>query len=79
LAIFALLSLGLLSGITGWMIYEDIGGDWLEDVHEVTASLMLAVVGIQGTSKNRFSMHAHPVGMGSAAFPGQMRPKFTSD
>jgi hypothetical protein len=34
---------------------------------------------IQGTSKNRFSMHAHPVGMGSAAFPGQMRPKFTSD
>jgi cytochrome b len=46
LAIFALLSLGLLSGITGWMIYEDIGGDWLEEVHEVTASLMLAVVGI---------------------------------
>lgn len=46
LAIVALLSLGVITGLTGWMIFEDIGGDWLEEVHEAAANLMLGVVGI---------------------------------
>lgn len=29
---------------TGWAIYNDVGGDWLEEVHEVAGNLMLLVV-----------------------------------
>jgi cytochrome b len=43
-AIVALLALGLLSGATGWLVYQDIGGDWLGEIHEAMASAMLAVV-----------------------------------
>jgi len=46
LAIVALLSLGLITGLTGWMMFEDIGGDWLEEVHEGAANMMLGVVAI---------------------------------
>ncbi|MDP1606478.1 MAG: cytochrome b/b6 domain-containing protein [Rhodocyclaceae bacterium] len=42
-AILALLSLGLLAGASGWLVYQDIGGEWLEEVHEALASGMLAV------------------------------------
>lgn len=42
-AIVALLSLGLLAGASGWLVYQDIGGEWLGEVHEVLASGMLAV------------------------------------
>ncbi len=43
-AIVALLVFGLLSGATGWLVYQDIGGDWLGEIHEAMASGMLAVV-----------------------------------
>lgn len=42
-AIVALLSLGLLAGASGWLLYGDLGGDWVEELHETLASLMLAV------------------------------------
>lgn len=43
-AIVALLGLGILTGISGWAHYNEIGGHWLEDVHEGLASAMLTVV-----------------------------------
>lgn len=43
-AIVALLVLGLLTGASGWAIYNDLGGEWLEEAHEVLASTMLGVV-----------------------------------
>ena len=43
-AILLLLTLGLLSGISGWAAYNELGGDWLKDLHEGLASSMLAVV-----------------------------------
>jgi len=43
-AIIALLTLGLLTGASGWAIYNDMGGEWLEEAHEVLASTMLGVV-----------------------------------
>lgn len=46
LAILALLALGLVTGISGWAVYNDIGGEWLEELHEGAAWLMLAVVGV---------------------------------
>lgn len=31
---------------TGWAIYNEVGANWLEELHEVAANLMLAVVGV---------------------------------
>lgn len=43
-AIVALLGLGLLSSLSGWLLYDDIFADTVEELHEGLASLMLAVV-----------------------------------
>jgi cytochrome b len=45
-AVLALLSLGLACFLTGWPLYNDIGGEMFEDPHEAVANLMLAVVGL---------------------------------
>lgn len=45
-AIVALLMLGLLTGASGWLVYQDMGGEWLEEVHEALASGMLAVAAL---------------------------------
>ncbi len=45
-AIMALLLLTLAVTASGWAIYQEVGGNWLEEAHEVLASLMLAVVGV---------------------------------
>ena len=45
-AILALLILGLVTAASGWLNYQEIGGEWLEEGHEAVASTMLAVVGI---------------------------------
>ena len=46
LAIFALLGLGVLASLSGVVVYEDIGGEWLEEVHELAAAAMLALAGM---------------------------------
>jgi len=43
-AVYGLLSLGLLSGVSGYLTYNEIGGEWLEELHEVAANGMLALV-----------------------------------
>ena len=43
-AIVLLLGLGILTGFSGWAIYNDIGGHWFEELHESLASAMLTVV-----------------------------------
>lgn len=43
-AIVLLLGLGILTGLAGWAIYNDLGGDWLEELHEGLASAMLTMV-----------------------------------
>jgi cytochrome b len=45
-AIVLLLGLGLGIAASGWAIYNDVGGEWLGDVHEFIANTMLAVVGV---------------------------------
>jgi len=45
-AILALLLLGLLAAASGWPVYQDIGGEWLEEAHEAVVNLMLLVVGL---------------------------------
>lgn len=44
LAIFLLLALGLLTTISGVLLYQEIGGEAFEDLHEGAANFMLAVV-----------------------------------
>ena len=43
-AIVLLLALGLLTGASGWLTYQEIGGELFEELHEGLASTMLAVV-----------------------------------
>jgi len=43
-AIWLLLGLGLAASVTGVMIFEDIGGDVLEELHEMLANTMLVIV-----------------------------------
>lgn len=45
-AIYLLLLLGLAVVATGWADYNDIGGDWTEEAHEILSYTMLAVVGL---------------------------------
>ena len=44
-AVYAILLLGLGTGISGYLQYNDLGGEAFEEVHEVLANAWLAVVG----------------------------------
>ena len=44
MAIWLLLGLGILTGVTGVMLFQDIGGDALEELHEFASNAMLAIV-----------------------------------
>lgn len=43
-AVLAMLGLGALTALTGFLAYNDYGGNWLEELHEGAASAMLALV-----------------------------------
>lgn len=45
-AIWLLLALGLLTGVTGYALYQDVGGDPMEEFHEFAANFMLTVVAV---------------------------------
>lgn len=44
LAIWSVLFLSVVTGGTGYAVYAELGGDWLEELHEVAANATLAVV-----------------------------------
>jgi len=44
LAIYAILALALLAAATGYGAYEEIGGEWLAELHEAAANAMLGLV-----------------------------------
>lgn len=45
-AIYLLISLGLATVATGAAVYADVGGEWLEDAHDVLSYGMLGLVGV---------------------------------
>lgn len=45
-AIFALLALVVVTALSGWAAYNELGGHLVEEFHEAAASAMLAVVGV---------------------------------
>ncbi|MDP2752121.1 MAG: cytochrome b/b6 domain-containing protein, partial [Rhodocyclaceae bacterium] len=46
ISIVLLLALGLGTGMSGWLIINDLGGELFEELHEGLAGIMLAVVGL---------------------------------
>ena len=42
--IVALIALAALTALSGWATYAEVGGDWLEELHEGAANAMLALV-----------------------------------
>lgn len=46
LAILALLTLAIAVPATGWALYQELGGRWLEGLHEGVANAMLALVAV---------------------------------
>lgn len=44
LAIVGLLGLIALTAASGWATYSELGGDWLEDVHELAANTLMVLV-----------------------------------
>lgn len=47
-ALAIMLILGLTAAVTstGWANFNDLGGEWLEEMHEVLANLMLIIIGV---------------------------------
>jgi len=45
-AIVAMLALGAAVALTGWAVYREAGGKWLEHAHEAAAQAMLALVAL---------------------------------
>jgi cytochrome b len=43
-AVLALLGLGAVTALSGYLTYNDYGGHWLEELHEGAAGAMLALV-----------------------------------
>lgn len=46
LAIVGMIVLALAVTASGWALYNDLAGDWLEDLHELAANTMLMLVGL---------------------------------
>jgi cytochrome b len=44
LAIIAILLTTIIIVVSGYLTYQEIGGEWLSEVHEVMASLLMAIV-----------------------------------
>ena len=63
-AIVAMLALTLAIAASGWAIFNDTGGAWLEELHEFAANTMLAVIGahIAGVLFASWRSHENLVG-----------------
>lgn len=48
-SVFLLLALGIAVGTSGYVVFQDIGGDALVELHEMAAYFMLTVVGLHVT------------------------------
>ena len=45
-AVYALMALGLATGVSGYLNFNEVGGDAMEEAHEVMANLWLLVVAL---------------------------------
>ena len=71
-AIVGLLALGLLAGATGWAAYQEIGGEWLEELHEGLTTAMLGLVAVHVVGVI-VSSRAHGENLAKAMVTGHKR------
>lgn len=72
IAILALLILGLIQTSTGHLLYQDLVGEWMEEVHEALAAVLLAVVLVH-IAGVLISSHLHRENLIKAMFTGRKR------
>ena len=70
LAIVALLGLALAIAASGWAVFNDAGGGWMEGIHEISANVMLAVAGVH-VAGVLFASRLHHENLIGAMFTGR--------
>jgi cytochrome b len=67
-AIYALLALAAGTAVTGWLTYNEVGGDAFEDAHETLASARLVMIVVHhSTTRVRLASLRPPVRAGCSA------------
>lgn len=72
IAILALLILGFIQTSTGHLLYQDLAGEWMEEVHEALAAVLLGVVLVH-IAGVFISSHLHRENLIKAMFTGRKR------
>ncbi len=70
LAIVLMLAVAAAVTASGWALYNDLCGEWLEDLHEVAANLMLSVIGVH-VAAVLISSHVHRENLVAAMIDGR--------
>lgn len=71
-AVYAILLLGIATGVSGYLTYNELGGAAMEEVHEVFANAWLLVVGVHVLGVI-FSSIAHRENLAKAMVTGYKR------
>jgi cytochrome b len=69
-AIVGLLALTLAIAASGWALFNQAGGEWLEEAHELAANTMLALVGVH-VAGVMFASWLHRENLVGAMFSGR--------
>jgi cytochrome b len=72
IAALLLLGLGAAISVSGYALYNDLGGEWIEEVHELLANAMLAIVFIH-IAAVLVSSHLHKENLPLAMITGKKR------
>lgn len=72
IAVLLLLGLGAAISVSGYALYNDLAGEWVEEVHELLANAMLAIVLIH-IAAVLISSHLHKENLPLAMITGKKR------
>jgi cytochrome b len=72
IAVLLLLGLGAAISVSGYALYNDLGGEWIEEAHELLANTMLAIVFIH-IAAVLISSHLHKENLPLAMITGKKR------